>query len=175
MRTALVVLLCAIAEPKPVLVHKSDSSFVHALRTGGDGTLLERVVEPGCMLLHTVRTSGEMTVLVPPTGTLAINTRRISYVTTRILGIAADAERLYVLFWSGHAFDKPPGPADGRFELRTFWLADGAALRAQILKAEGLQNEIPAETLEKGPLRLVEGGVEAYGTRATFKERQAAE
>ncbi len=175
MRAAFALLLCALADEKPVLVLADASSFVHAVRATPDGTYLERVVEPGFMLLHTVRASGEMTVLIPPTGTVAISTRRISYGTTRILGVAADAERLYVLLWTGHAFGKPPGPAEGGYALRTFWLADGAALWAPALKPEGLPKEIPAETLEKGPLRLVKGGVELYGTRATYKERQAAE
>jgi hypothetical protein len=112
-----------------------------------------------------------MTVLVPPTGTAAISTRRISFQTTRIAGVAADAERLYVLIWAGRAYDKPP--EEGHDVLRTFWLEDGAALWAPLLKTP--PTEAPAETLEKGPLRLVEGGVEVHGARATYKGRQAAE
>lgn len=172
MRIALVLLLGALTDGKPVLVVKTASCFVHAVPACTDGTRLERVLEQGQMLLHTVRESGEMTVLVPPTGVVAVSTRRISYRTTRIAGVAADVERLYVLLWTGHAFDKPPGPEEGSYVLRTFWLEDGAAIPAPALKPEGLPKEIPAETLERGPLRLVEGGVELFGTRVGYKGRQ---
>ncbi len=157
-----------------MLVHADASCFVHALPAFPEADLVERVVHPGLMLLHTARASGEMTVLARTTGTMAISTRRISYVQTRILGIAADAERLYVLAWSVRAWDKPPdrdAPVEGgRYELRAFRLADGKALRAPALKPEGLPKGAPPETLEHGPLRLVEGGVECYGTRAILKE-----
>ena len=52
---------------------------------------------------------------------------------TRVLGVAADAERLYVVLWSsGRIFDRPPAEdaalEGGRYELRVFWLGDGSAL-----------------------------------------------
>jgi len=171
MRSSLLVLFLALADPQPVLVLASDSCFVHAVPAAPGAGSLERVLESGHTLLHTVRDSGKMTVLVPPTGTVAISTRRISCQTTRIAGVAADAERLYVLVWMGHAYDKPP--EEGVYALRTFWLEDGAALWAPLLKTA--PTKAPAETLEKGPLRLVEGGVEVYEARATYKGRQLAE
>lgn len=175
MRAVAVLLLCGLADPKPVLVLADTSCFVHALPGFPEVQQVERSVDPGFMLLHTVRASGEMSVLVPPTGTVAISTRRISFVQTRILGIAADAERLYVLLGSVRAWDKPPekdAPVEGGgYVLRTFWLADGQGLTAPALKTEGLPKGAPPETLKHGPLRLVAGGVESFGTRAIYKGR----
>ena len=182
--TALLLLAGALVAddgkpPKPPLVHIDAACFVHALRGAPEvsGGVVERVTGPGHLLLHVVRATGEMTVLVPATGTVAVNTRRISFHQTRILGVAADTERLYVLMWSsGRVFDKPPDPdalaEGGIFELRTFWLADGQPLAAPKLSAEGLPKGAPPETVEKGPLQIVKGGVECYGTRAAYKGRE---
>jgi hypothetical protein len=183
MTVAVALLLCALADPKPVLVLADPACFVHALRASADaGDVLERPVDPGFMLLHTARASGEMTVLVPATGTVARGTCRASFVQTRILGIAADAERLYVLLWSVRTWDRPPerdAPAEGgRYELRTFRLADGHALKAPALNTEGLPKGAPKESLGNGPLNLLPGaGVECYGTRAIYEPSpgQAAE
>jgi hypothetical protein len=181
---SIALLLCAAAllaeEPKPgkpVLLHSDAACFVHAVRGVPEASRpVERIVGPGHQLLHTIRTTGEMTVLVPATGTVAINTRRISFVQTRILGIAADEERLYVLIWSsGRVYDRPPDPGapveGGRHELRTFWLADGQPLAAPTLGAEGLPKVAPPETLGNGSLGPVKGGGECHGTRAVYKGR----
>jgi hypothetical protein len=161
---------------KPVLVHADAVCFVHALRAMPDApdSHVERVIEPGLVLLHTTRSTGEMSVLVRTTGVVAISTRRVSFRVARILGVAADAERLYVLVWTGRAWDKAPARDalvdDGRYELRAFWLADGSPLAAP-RDVEGLPKAAPPETLEKGLLRLVEDGVECGGTRAVYKGR----
>jgi hypothetical protein len=181
----LALLLCApfvLAEDgtpeKPVLVHADAACFVHALRAAPDTSAgrFERVVAAGRALVHTVRATGEMTVLVPPTGVVAISTRRASFKVERILGVAADKERLYVLSWTGRAWDRPPAPdaplAEGRHALRVFWLADGEALKTPVLDAAGLPKEAGPETLEKGPLRLIETGVECFGTRASYRGRE---
>jgi hypothetical protein len=181
--SALLLLAAALAAEdgkpeKPALVHADAACFVHALRAMPETPRerkFERVVEPGLAMLHTVRATGEMTVLVPATGTVAINTRRISFVVTRIIGVAADAERLYVLVWTTRVYDRPPDrnatAEGGSYALRTFWLADGSALLAPALAAEGLPEGAPPEAVDKGPLRLTKDGVECYGTRAAYKGR----
>lgn len=174
------LLLCATAladAEKPVLVHSDALCFVHALRAMPEASAdrYARAVEGGRALLHTARATGDMTMLVPATGVVAINTRRISFQVTRILGVAADKERIYVLIWSGRVRDRPPAPdapaEGGRHELRSFWLADGAPLRAPALEGEGLPKAAPPEGIEMGPLRLIEGGVECFCTRAAYKGR----
>ena len=175
MRAVVVVaLLCGLADGMPLLVHADACCFVHALPAAhAPEKHVGRVVDPGLVILHTVRDTGEMAVLVPATGTVAVSTRRISFRQTRILGIAADTERLYVLTWTVRVWDRPPerdaAVEGGSYVLRTYWLADGRALAAPALEAEGLPKGAPPETPEKGPLRLVAGGVECFGTRANYK------
>jgi hypothetical protein len=162
---------------KPVLVHSDAACFVHALRAMPEVSRerFARAVDAGLALVHTARASGEMVVLVPATGTVEVNTRRISYGVTRIVGVAADRERLYVLLWTARAYDAPPDAGatveGGSYRLHASWLADGSALAAPALGADGLPKAAPVETVEAGPLRLVEGGVECYGTRALYAGR----
>lgn len=165
------------ANEDPVLLEKHKDCFVHALPAWpARGDHVERLVERGHSLLHTSRATGKMTRMVAATGTVAINTRRISYRVTRILGVAADAERLYVVRWSsGRIFDAPPAKGaavkGGRYELRVFWLADGSRLSAPPLAPGGLPSAAPQPSLEAGPLKLVPGGVSCFGTSARYKGR----
>jgi len=117
-----------------------------------------------------------MTRLVEPTGTVAVNTRRISYEVRRVLGVAADAERLYVLlWWSGRIYDRPPAQGatidGGRYELRVHWLDDAAALQAPSLRHDGVPEAAGRPCLDAGPLKLVPGGVSCFGTRARYDGR----
>ena len=165
------------AEEEPVLFVKHAACFVHALPAWpAAGDRVERVVAPGHVLLHTSRETGRMTRLVEATGTVAVNTRRISYGVTRLLGVAADTERLYVLVWhSARIFDRPPeeGAAlpGGRYEMRVFWLADGSALKAPPLGPEGLPESAAPESIGAGPLRVVDGGVACFGTTVRYDGR----
>jgi hypothetical protein len=160
---------------KPVLVGKGTKHFVHALKMSplrAEG-LVEFVVAPGWGLVYTNRESGQM----HPTGTVRINTRRISYSQSRIVGVAADADRLYVLRWqSGRVFDKPPDakPEGGRYELSVFWLADGSLIQLRPLETKGLPKHAPVEQLTPGPLKLVKGGVSCYGSTFRYKGKKPA-
>ena len=167
---------------KPVLVAKGEKHFVHALEMSplrSRASAVERIVARGSGLVHTNRQSGEMTHLIPPTGTVCINTRRISYLQTRIVGIVADAQRLYVLRWqSGRIFDKPPAAdavlTHGHYELSVFWLADGSLILGGSLRAKGLPKHAPVEALAPGPLKLVKRGVSCYGSTFHFKGKKPA-
>ena len=132
------------------------------------------------MLLHTARDTGKMTRLIDATGTVAVNTRRISYRVARVVGVTADAERLYALLWhSGRIFDRPPedGAAlkGGRYELRVFWIADGSALRVPVLGPEGLPDVVPAASLGPGPLKGEKGGVACFGKVVRYDARALRE
>ena len=165
------------ANEDPVLLEKHEDCFVHALRAWpARGDHVERLVARGHSLLHTARATGKMTRLVPATGTVAINTRRISYRVTRVLGVAADAKRLYVVLWSsGRIFDAPPAQGaavkGGRYALRVFWLADGSELSSPPLGPGGLPAAAPEPSLGAGPLKLVPGGVSCFGTKARYEGR----
>ncbi len=170
------------AADDPALLVKTKACFVHALPAwpAPTGDHVERVVARGHEPLHTARSSGKMTRLLPITGTVAINTRRISYRVTRILGIAADAERLYVLRWaSGRLFDRPPTEGEaipgGRFELRVFWLGDGTELATRALGAAGWPAAAPEASLGKGPLTKVTDSVSCFGTTLRYRGRAIRE
>jgi len=181
----LVLLAPALAaDEEPVLLVKNAACFVHAIAAWpalpDRGARFERVVAGGHALLHTSRETGKMVRLVEATGTVAVNTRRISFLVTRLVGVAADADRLYVVLWrSGRIFDRPPeedAPADGgTYELRVFWLADGSALRAPVLGPDGLPEAAPPESLGKGPLHVVAGGVDCFGKKVRYDARELRE
>jgi hypothetical protein len=125
------------------------------------------------------------------TRTVEAPTRRISFHQTRLVGLACDAERLYAVVWSsGRVYDRPPHPGGpfkgGSYSLHAFWLADGTSLgETWLLKEPGkspvsrpnavaveLPDLAPQETLEKGPLELVEQGVACYGLDFEFEGRK---
>jgi len=165
--------------PPPVLVAKSDAAFVHALRQAviPQGWGLRGGEREGYDLLHTNRKTGEMKRLIRPTGTFSVPTRRLSYVVARMIGVAADAERLYVVLWqSGRIFDRPPAadaPVEGgRYELQVFWLADGSRIAAPWIDPENWPKAAPPETVEAGPLKLVKGGIQCYGVTGRYEGKE---
>jgi len=179
----LVALACVAAwaeeskAPKPVLVHAGEACFVHAVRAVAEPDHVERLVAPGWAVLRTDRKTGEMHYLVPPTGTYAINTVRISFAQARILGLAVDDERLYALTWSApRIFDDAPAPdaplAGGTYRLQVFWLADGREIASPALAAAKLPATAPMEVVDRGPLELVPGGVSVYGVAARYDGKQ---
>jgi len=156
---------------EPVLVHRTQRAFVHALRAPPRPPphTIERVVFDGWRLLLTDRTTGKMRDLIEPTGTIAIPTRRASFLQTRLLGVVGDEERLYALLWtSGRIRDAAPGPLDalegGRYELRVFRLADGEAMEPPALPVARLPKASPPECAGPGPLLLVEGRLVCFAT-----------
>jgi len=165
------------ADDEAVLLTKHVACFVHALPTWpARDDHVERVIGRGHALLYTSRESGRMTRLVETTGIVAVNTRRASYRVTRLLGIASDSERLYVLLWfSGRVYDRPPeeGAAleGGRYEMRVFWLGDGGALRSPPLGPSGLPAAAPRASLGVGPLKIVSDGVSCFGRTARYDGR----
>ncbi len=166
---------------RPVLVSKGKEHFVHALEMSPlrSPSLVERIVARGWGLVHTNRESGEMKHLIRPTGTVCINTRRISYRQTRIVGVVADAHRLYVLRWhSDRIFDKPPAPdaalAGGFYDLSVFWLADDGLIQMRHVQGKRRPKTAPPPKLAPGPLKLVKNGVSCYGFISRYKGKKPA-
>ena len=165
------------AEPEPVLLVTRDACFVHSLPAWPDADgAVERVVAPGHLLLHTARPTGRMTRLGEPTGIRAISTRRLSFVVQRVLGVAADADRLYVLRWSNRRLrDRAPEEdatiEGGRYELRVYWLEDAAVLEVPPLAPDGLPTAAGPPCLDAGPLHLVPDGVSCFGTTIRYDGR----
>lgn len=152
---------------KPIAA--GDDYFVHVLRAEWKGQsvdLMRRVYPGGSVVLHTDRSTGELTRLLE-SGTFEIPTRRISYSQTRLLGALADGERLYLAVWhSGRIWDQPPGPWDalkgGGYTLRTYRLSDGKYLKSTNI-TEGVPELAPAEKADAGPLERIDGGVKCFG------------
>lgn len=165
-------------ESGPTLVTKSKEYLVHvipAAKLGDD--LLDRYLPGGLQVVHTSAETGKMNVLVA-TGSWSIPTRRQSFGQTRIVGISADAERLYVAEWtSGRVWDRPPPPATettkgGVYHLHVFWLADGSRIAERELAGAGLPENVPVEMAGKGALSLMEKGVSCYGASFEFKGKE---
>ena len=172
----------------PVLIAKGDDYLIHGTSYPflDDQTRFHARPWGGCAILYTRPSTGEMKALVS-TGTVERPTERISFHQTRLLGVACDAERLYAVVWSsGRVFDHPPHPGQptkgGSYSLHVFWLADGTSLgetwllkepgkspvsRPNVVAAE-LPDSAPQETLEKGPLKLIDNGILCYGVALEY-------
>src|SRR5262249_2206220 len=110
-------------------------------------------------------------------GTWSVPTRRISYQQTRLVGVTADAERLYVLVWhSGRVFDRPPRldeeAVKGTYRLSVYWLADSSKIAERDLTGREVPAKAPKETTGKGPLTVADGTVSCYGTKFQFKGKE---
>ncbi|MBM4030566.1 MAG: hypothetical protein FJ291_02135 [Planctomycetes bacterium] len=190
---------CLAAEPaadglsrsKPLLIAKGQDYLVHGVSYPlfDDQARFRAPMWAGAMLLYTTPSNGEMKELVS-TGTVEVPTERISFFQRRLLGVAADAERLYAVVWnSGRVFDHAPHPGQrmggGTYTLRVFWLADGTPVtELRLIKkahqvppapnvfAPGLPDAVVQETLDKGPLKLIEKGIACYGVAFEFEGKK---
>src|SRR5688572_27888304 len=117
-------------ERPPKLVARAKGTLVHAVPYphGGEGRGVSDA-PGGILLLHTRAETGEMKQLLA-SGTFAYPTRRQSWSHSRIVGIAADDERVYVLVWATRGYDRVPPPEQmpgerATYTLNVFRLADG--------------------------------------------------
>jgi hypothetical protein len=131
--------------------------------------------ESGVMLVHTSFATGKMTVLArggsaswrgPPMGL-----DRIYYAEAGVLDYRADKERLYVLHYSlkiegRSGFVMRGDLRNCAFRLLVFRLEDGKQLHALEVKRP---EKAPGEKSDKGPLRLIERGVEVFEAPFEFK------
>jgi hypothetical protein len=156
----------------PKLVARGKGYFLHTLSPSQRPAALRRVLplregEPSysLLLLHTSAATGEMRVLAAG-GDLVSNLAQKNKPDTyrgRILGVAADRERLYVLHWG-------EGPSERAVRLLVFRPDTGEQLHSLAVEGDAVPQQEPREAVDKGPLRLCEGGVACFGTRFEFEE-----
>jgi len=174
------------ADPnKPVLIAKGKDFFIHAL-PADRGLFPRRVkVEPrfpemveegvrGLVVVHTSLATGDMKILTaggqstwrgPPMGI-----DRIYHNVTRVVGIAADSERLYVLLWDDLSEWVVGERGKRGYRLQIFRVSNGALLHTLALKEGDFPKDPPSqETAEKGPLQLRGDGVACFGVTFEFK------
>jgi hypothetical protein len=169
------------------LIAKGDGFLVHA-----------NSVAPGFALSHTATATGERKWLLlsgvpfrpgPPMGFDCISTEQ------RIVGIASDTERLYVLVRTRHAppaFMTPPDPGGRRhatptfidggiqygpptYRLAVYRLADGTALHSLPIREGDFPKEPLPETIKLGPLATKANGIACFGVTFTFKGTELLE
>ena len=174
---------------QPALVAKGDGFVIHALG-GASGAFALFSPQPPTAphLLHTALPSGQLKVLFRSGTTVGLpvpmGINRIPYSQTRVVGVAADAERLYVLVWSaewqvmdvgGGPTEPVKTPASDTYAVRVFWLADGKDLGSFPVGGEKRPKGVPRESLEAGPLVVEKaGGVSVYGETFRFKGKERA-
>lgn len=170
----------AAAPDQPVQVAKGDGYVVHAL-IGPASPFFAPQPPTTPTILHTALPSGRLTVLYR-SGTIIgipvpMGIDRTPHHQTRVAGVAADAERLYLLVWSarwvvlgaGAPGAGPGPPASDTYELRVFWLADGSLIGSVPLGGMGRPRVVPRESVEAGPLEVMSGGVRVYGESLRFR------
>jgi hypothetical protein len=92
---------------------------------------------------------------------------------TRVVGTAADADRLYVAWWQAQEVQTTdlmprrwrPAFEKGRYRLFVFRLSDGKKLQDLDLNKENEPKALPAETVGRGPLQVHGDGVSVFGRR----------
>lgn len=174
-------------KPKVTLVAKTPEAFLSYLPLI-DPDQWFRSNREGGSLLYTSRETAQMKVLLT-SATWSDHRRRQTYFQTRILGVAADNQRIYVLAVSVAQMDRRPEqlnkpmnldtpeagksqrPARATFTLNVYRLKDGELLASQELKGDRLPKSVTAETTGVGPLSLIKNGVEVYGVKLEFDER----
>lgn len=169
---------------EPVQLSKGDGYAVHALG-GSVGAWAVFGPQPvtALHLLHTSFPSGKLTVLLR-TGTtvgfpVPMGLNRVPHSQTRVVGVAADSERLYVLVWTakwvvedhGHGAYKPPESDD--YAVQVYWLKDGTEVGTFAVGGAKRPKVLPRESVEVGPLVVEkEGGVSVYGETFRFKGKE---
>ncbi|HUT13142.1 MAG TPA: hypothetical protein VMY42_21815 [Thermoguttaceae bacterium] len=140
---------------------------------------------PGASVLHISLGNGAVKCLLAtgetsyPSVPMGIN--RIYYFQSRVLGICADRQRLYVLIFVGGAelldfgdrgtVPRKRGqstPLSGIYYLSVFDVRKGTRICDLDLKDAEIPTLAPLETLDKGPLELLDDGVAVYGKTFRF-------
>jgi hypothetical protein len=163
---------------RPQLIAKEKDYFLHALPGAGSGRLSTTALFPahlepstvyGLILLHTSTATAEMKILAAggvtkdTTAARFRNNPRPDIYRTRIAGVLADKERIYVLRWHDSP-DKDPS-----MHLLVFRPDTGEQVHSLELKGDAVPQKEPEETAKKGPLELRADGVACFGTRFEFK------
>jgi hypothetical protein len=174
----LVITISSLGAPAPVTEEKADPTkskllakgsgyFIHAIPTSPVGETIGIRHIAQYQIVRTDRETGEMAALfrssIEPLNPQA---HVLRYRSARILGTAHDSERLYV------ATNGVDGP---HYQLLVFWLADGSQIANPKLAGKGLPTRIPEETVEAGPLSMVDNEVSCYGTTLKFKGKELIE
>jgi hypothetical protein len=170
-----------VVSPKPTLVLKGKHCFIHALPFAPEPTRLRADFLPtGLQLLHTLSETGEMRLLLTSGTRETVGPERalrLHYTQTRIVGVAGDADRLYVVTWtSSDLRDPPSSTADrikgGSYRLDVFWLVDGSQLTELQLTSKALPETSPRETTDNGSLEVGEKEVTCYGLTISVRGKE---
>jgi len=180
---------------EPVIIARGAKFLIHRLLGSiGSRGIGERPSDPVIILTHTDTESGKMRVLYS-SGIFLQFTRRATYQSRRIVGIAQDENRLYLAVWeTARVFtdkDRPPERDYrwiGRYRLIAFWKSDGTQIVREPLyeedfeplyEADLLRNsnreaqiEAPDENGGAGPLKVMSKGVTWNKKRFKFRGRQ---
>ncbi len=171
---------------QPVELAKGDGYVVHAFGgTSGGWAVFGPQPVTALHLLHTALPSGRLTALFRSGTTVGIpvpmGLNRTPYSQTQVVGVATDAERLYVLVWSakwvvlGDARGEVKPPESDDYALRVYWLADGSEVGTFAVGGAMRPKVLPRESVEAGTLELGKGGgVSVYGETFRFKGKQRA-
>lgn len=177
----------------PVLITKGTGYYVHAIP--GVTSAAPRPVlvagpplGTGLGLYHTTAETGAMRLLLTSGTTVSIipmGIDRVDFTRTRIAGVAADAERLYVLVYQRHTSVRreagpirEPAEYQGRagYDLIVFRLADAMPVQHIELKQGDFPKEPPTtDTVKPGPLVVKDNVVTCYGVSFTFKGSELIE
>jgi hypothetical protein len=175
--------ICAVAAMAYVPAQQVDHLQAFLLARGDDYFIHVLPAPPGHVLVYTIPSSGVMKpfFLAGPTADVAPH-RSIAAVgdsQVRIIGLAADDERLYVavrkrpspgLSAAAVASDSPAVGTGDQFALYVFWQADASLLYEQPLEPPSDLTTLEP-TLGRGPLRTIDGGVAAWGFELSFEGR----
>ena len=174
-----------VAKGKGYLIHAVPSTLpvagpnkekmLRGFQWGFDGLPGSRA---GIGLLHTTTTTGDMKYLLVGGHTSypgpTMNVNRVYHNVFRIAGAAADADRLYVVWYHEEKEEmegivKPAYDGKGKYCLVVFRLVNGEMLHDLEMKEGDFPKGLPDETSDAGPLKLTSNGASCYGVTFEFE------
>jgi hypothetical protein len=175
-----------LAQPVLLIRHIDESKrtdyLVHAVPQlpPAEATRLLDEIHPPLVLVYTTVHSGEMKRLVASGHSAhrgpAMNIDRIHHTRSTIAGVATDADLLFVVLhtasWTMQVGGGPDGAERRKYELLVFRLSDGEKLHTLEIKEGDFPEDVPYNTSEAGPLKVVCGGATCYGVVFRFNGKE---
>jgi hypothetical protein len=131
-----------------------------------------RVIDTGYVIQHTCHADGIGKWLLS-TGTYSVPTRRISYYTSRLLGLMQTGTYLVlVVYESGRLWDRPPyepPPEEGRYTVTVVDKRTGdRTLNRELILGDNRPEVVPKESRDLGIIKRTDSGFTVFDKAFTI-------
>lgn len=159
----------------PDLIGKGEGYAIYALdgmvQTDGVSTVLAH----GISIFHIDKQTDEATWLIR-TGTVAIPTRRASFILSRLVGVLQNQTHLYAVIYRLRTWDEPPGqfeldPQQGDYVIQCFEKKTGRRIQGNIRLHPKTKRpeQLPGETIHEGVFKPSDKGFRLFEVAYTIE------